>query len=64
MNTTSTPPVLKTLFPLNENRHLISSLAAQGHKLFCFEKYNVLIFEGDTLSTSRIKTILYGGVTG
>lgn len=64
MNTTTTPPVLKTLFPLNENRHLIDSLAAQGHKFCCFEEYNVLIFEGDTLSTSRIKTVLCGGVTG
>ena len=63
MNTkNATPPViLKTLFPLNGNRHLVDDLAAKGHRLFVFDT-NIL-FEGSVDETNDMKELLVGGVT-
>ena len=63
MNTaTTTPPVLKTLFPLKENRHLVDKLAAKkGIRLFVFG--TDILFEGTPTETHEMKSILVGGVT-
>lgn len=61
-NTNTTPPVLKTLFPLKGNKHLVDALAAKkGTHLFVIDE-NIL-FEGDIVSTNEMKCILVGGVT-
>lgn len=62
-NTTTTPPhILKTLFPLNANRHLVDELAAKkGTRLFVFDS-NIL-FEGTSNETAEMKQIMTGGVT-
>lgn len=63
-NTNITPPsVLKTLFPLEPNRHLISNLAAKpGTNLFVIGG-NTVLFEGDVISTNEMKKLMVGGVT-
>lgn len=64
MTNTSTPPnqnLLKTLFPMESNLHLIDALAAGGHRLFVVGNY--ILFEGDPVSTNRMKQVLAGGVT-
>ena len=63
MNNTTTPPVLKTLFPLKGNEHLIDALAAKkGTRIFVIGR-NIL-FEGNIKATDDMKQILSGGVTG
>ena len=60
-NTNTTPPVLKTLFPLKENKHLVDALAAKkGTHLFVIDEY--ILFEGDIISTDEMRHILVGGV--
>lgn len=63
MNTaTSTPPVLKTLFPLKGNQHLVDKLAAKrGIRLFVYG--TDILFEGTPEETHEMKSILSGGVT-
>lgn len=62
MNTqTTTPPVYQTLFPLEENRHLVDKLAAEGHKIFIFGKD--ILFEGTQKENAVMREIMTGGVT-
>lgn len=57
------PPVLKTIFPLEPNRHLINNLAAKpGTNLFVIGG-NTVLFEGDVISTNEMKKLMVGGVT-
>ena len=62
MNTKSaTPPVLKTLFPLEENLHMVNKLAASGFQIFIMHGF--ILFEGDVMTTNKMKKVLVGGVT-
>ena len=60
MNTATTPPVYRTLFPVKGNEGVINSLIKDGLELIIEHGY--ACYEGELAANNLVKRLVTGGV--
>ena len=63
MNTkTITPPdIIRAIFPLQVNAHLVDDIVAAGYSLFVYPEHNTILFEGDPSTVDHAMHVFKGG---